>query len=136
MQSSVIYIMKKRIITTDNAPKAIGPYSQGVLAGDFLFVSGQIPIDPKTNRIVEGDITLQTKQVMENIKGILEAGGSSMNDVVKATLYIRDMDEYSKINEVYSTYLVNHHPARSTVEVNRLPKDVRIEIDVIAFVGL
>jgi 2-iminobutanoate/2-iminopropanoate deaminase len=127
--------MKKRIITTNNAPKAIGPYSQGVLAGDFLFVSGQIPIDPKTNQIIEGDIALQTKQVMENIKGILESGGASMNNVVKATLYIKDMDEYGRINEVYSAYLGNVQPARSTVEVKRLPKDVRIEIDVIAFVG-
>lgn len=127
--------MKKQIITTDKAPDAIGPYSQGVLAGDFLFVSGQIPIDPKTNQIIEGDIALQTKQVMENIKGILESGGASMNNVVKATLYIKDMDEYGRINEVYSAYLGNVQPARSTVEVRRLPKDVRIEIDVIAFVG-
>lgn len=127
--------MKKRIITTNNAPDAIGPYSQGVLAGNFLFVSGQIPIDPKTNQIIEDDIALQTKQVMENIKGILESGGASMNNVVKATLYIKDMDEYGRINEVYSAYLGNVQPARSTVEVRRLPKDVRIEIDVIAFVG-
>ena len=127
--------MEKRIIATNNAPKAIGPYSQGVLAGDFLFVSGQIPIDPKTNQIIEGDIALQTKQVMENIKGILESGGASMNNVVKATLYIKDMDEYGRINEVYSAYLGNVQPARSTVEVKRLPKDVRIEIDVIALVG-
>ena len=127
--------MEKRIIATDKAPKAIGPYSQGVLAGDFLFVSGQIPIDPKTNQIIEGDIALQTKQVMENIKGILESGGASMNNVVKATLYIKDMDEYGRINEVYSAYLGNAQPARSTVEVKRLPKDVRIEIDVIALVG-
>ena len=127
--------MEKRIIATNNAPKAIGPYSQGVVAGDFLFVSGQIPIDPKTNQIIEGDIALQTKQVMENIKGILESGGASMNNVVKATLYIKDMDEYGRINEVYSAYLGNVQPARSTVEVKRLPKDVRIEIDVIALVG-
>lgn len=127
--------MEKKIIATNNAPKAIGPYSQGVLAGDFLFVSGQIPIDPKTNQIIEGDIALQTKQVMENIKGILESGGASMNNVVKATLYIKDMDEYGRINEVYSAYLGNVQPARSTVEVKRLPKDVRIEIDVIALVG-
>ena len=127
--------MEKRIIATSNAPKAIGPYSQGVLAGNFLFVSGQIPIDPKTNQIIEGDIALQTKQVMENIKGILESGGASMNNVVKATLYIKDMDEYGRINEVYSAYLGNVQPARSTVEVKRLPKDVRIEIDVIALVG-
>ncbi|MBI2447024.1 MAG: RidA family protein [Candidatus Omnitrophica bacterium] len=127
--------MEKKIIATSNAPKAIGPYSQGVLAGDFLFVSGQIPIDPKTNQIIEGDIALQTKQVMENIKGILESGGASMNNVVKATLYIKDMDEYGRINEVYSAYLGNVQPARSTVEVKRLPKDVRIEIDVIALVG-
>ena len=127
--------MEKRIITTDKAPKAIGPYSQGVLAGDFLFVSGQIPIDPKTNQIIEGDIALQTKQVLENIKGILESCGASMNNVVKATLYIKDMDEYGRINEVYSAYLGNVQPARSTVEVKRLPKDVRIEIDVIALVG-
>ena len=127
--------MEKKIIATSNAPKAIGPYSQGVLAGDFLFVSGQIPIDPKTNQIIEGDIALQTKQVMENIKGILESAGASMNNVVKATLYIKDMDEYGRINEVYSAYLGNVQPARSTVEVKRLPKDVRIEIDVIALVG-
>ncbi|MBI3008010.1 MAG: RidA family protein [Candidatus Omnitrophica bacterium] len=127
--------MEKKIIATSNAPKAIGPYSQGVLAGDFLFVSGQIPIDPKTNQIIEGDIALQTKQVLENIKGILESGGASMNNVVKATLYIKDMDEYGRINEVYSAYLGNVQPARSTVEVKRLPKDVRIEIDVIALVG-
>ncbi len=127
--------MEKRIITTDNAPKAIGPYSQGIRAGDFLFLSGQIPIDPETNTIVEGDIVAQTKQVMENIKGILEAGGSSMDNVVKATLYVKDMDEYGKINEVYSAYLGKVQPARSTVEVKRLPKDVKIEIDVIAIIG-
>lgn len=127
--------MEKRIITTDNAPKAIGPYSQGIRAGDFLFLSGQIPIDPETNTIVEDDITSQTKQVMENIKGILEAGGSSMDNVVKATLYVKDMDEYGKINEVYSAYLGKVQPARSTVEVKRLPKDVKIEIDVIAIIG-
>ena len=127
--------MEKRIITTDNAPKAIGPYSQGVVAGNFLFLSGQIPINPETNTIVEGDIMAQTKQVMENIKGILEAGGSSMDNVVKATLYVKDMDEYGKINEVYSTYLGKVQPARSTVEVKRLPKDVGIEIDVIAIIG-
>jgi 2-iminobutanoate/2-iminopropanoate deaminase len=126
--------MKKRVIQTEKAPKAIGPYSQAVQAGDFLFLSGQIPLDPKTGELVKGDIGRQTKQVLENIKGVLESQKLGMEDVVKATIFLKDIGNFNRVNEVYSSYFAISSPARSTVEVARLPRDVEIEIEVVALI--
>lgn len=122
----------KEIVATDRGPKAIGPYSQGVKSKGFLFVSGQICIDPATQQLIEGDIKKQTERVMENLKGIVEAAGSSLDHVVKTTVYLVDMGEFAAMNEVYGRYFPTAPPARATVQVARLPKDVRVEIDVIA----
>jgi 2-iminobutanoate/2-iminopropanoate deaminase len=125
----------KEIISTEQAPKAIGPYSQAVIANGFAFLSGQIPLDPATNQIVEGDITAQTERVMENLKNVLAAAGTSLDRVVKTTVYLKDMGEFTKMNEVYAHYFAVNPPARATVEAARLPRDVRVEIDCIATVG-
>ncbi|MBZ5601519.1 MAG: RidA family protein [Acidobacteriia bacterium] len=125
----------KKVISTDHAPKAIGPYSQAIVANGFAFLSGQIPLDPATNTMIEGDITAQTERVMQNVKGLLEACGSSLSQVVKTTVFIKDMGEFAKMNEVYSKYFSENAPARSTVEAARLPRDVRVEIDCIALVS-
>ena len=125
----------KKIISTDNAPKAIGPYSQAVVMNGFAFLSGQIPIDPATNQLIEGDIVAQTERVMENLKGLLGACGSSLEQVVKTTVFIKDMGEFAKMNEVYARYFAVDAPARATVEAARLPRDVRVEIECIAAVG-
>lgn len=119
-------------IFTENAPQAVGPYSQAVRAGDFIFLSGQIPIDSKTNQLVESDIVKQTRQVLQNIKGILESENLSMKNIVKTTLFITDMNLFSAVNEEYGKFFGQFRPARSTVEVSRLPKDVLIEIEAIA----
>ena len=125
--------MKKKVVHTEKAPKAIGPYSQAIQAGPFLFVSGQIPIDPSTGELAGGDIRQQTRQVLENIKNILASQGLAMERVVKTTIFLRDMGNFSQVNEVYATYFLSEPPARSTVEVAKLPKNVDIEIEVIAF---
>lgn len=127
--------MKKKVIQTERAPKAIGPYSQAIQAGNFLFLSGQIPLDPKTGELVKGDISQQTKQVLENIKGVLESQKLEMEDVVKVTIFLKNIANFNQVNEVYSTYFPTSPPARSTVEVGRLPRDVEIEIEAIAFVS-
>jgi 2-iminobutanoate/2-iminopropanoate deaminase len=119
-------------IATDRGPKAIGPYSQAVRANGFVFLSGQIALDPKTQQVVEGDAAAQTERVLKNLKGVVEAAGSSMQHVVKTTVFLADMNDFTAMNEVYSRYFTAHKPARSTVEVSRLPKDVRVEIDLIA----
>jgi|SRR6266849_1873055 len=119
-------------VATERGPKAIGPYSQGVRANGFVFLSGQIALDPKTQQIVEGGIAAQTERVLENVKGIVEAAGSSMQRVVKTTVFLADMNDFAAMNEVYSRYFASHPPARSTVEVSRLPRDVRVEIDAVA----
>lgn len=124
--------MEKEIIFTENAPKAIGPYSQAIKAGNMLFVSGQIPFDPKTMTVVEGDIKAQTNQVMLNLKAILTKAGFNLSDVVKTTIFIKDMNDFAQINEVYGQYFTDHKPARATVEVARLPKDVKVEIELTA----
>ena len=124
----------KEVIATDRGPKAIGPYSQAIRANGFLFVSGQIPLDPATQQLVSGDIQAQTERVLENLKGIVEAAGSSLDRVVRATVFLADMNEFAAMNEVYGRYFRNQPPARSTVQVSRLPRDVRVEIDVIALV--
>ena len=122
----------RTVISTDRGPKAIGPYSQAIQANGFLFISGQIPLDPKTNQLVEGDIRVQTERALENLKGILEAAGSSLGRVVKTTVFLKDMGEFAAMNEVYGRYFPSDPPARATVEVARLPRDVRVEIDLIA----
>lgn len=124
--------MKKQVIQTKNAPAAIGPYSQAVQVGDLLFVSGQIPLDPKTGELVQGSIADETKRVLENLKAILEAAGSGFGDVVKTTIFLKDMNSFSTVNEVYGTYFPQPFPARATVEVARLPRDVNVEIEAIA----
>ena len=121
----------KEIISTDKAPKAIGPYSQAVRAGGFLFTAGQIALDPASGQIVEGDVAQQTARVMENLRAIVEAAGSSLEGAVKATVYLKDMSDFSAMNEVYARYFSANPPARSTVEAARLPRDVRVEIDLI-----
>jgi 2-iminobutanoate/2-iminopropanoate deaminase len=121
-------------VVTDRGPKAIGPYSQAIRANGFLFVSGQIPLDPKTQQIVDGETSVQAERVLENLKGILESAGSSMERVVKTTIFLADMNDFSAVNEVYSRYFGANPPARSTVEVSKLPRNVRIEIDAIALV--
>ena len=125
----------KQIVSTDRAPKAIGPYSQAVISHGWVFLSGQIPLDPATGQIVEGDVAWQTTRVFENLKAVLEAAGSSLDRVVKTTVYLKDMGEFAKMNEVYATYFPENPPARATVEAARLPRDVRVEIDCIAEVG-
>lgn len=125
---------KLSFVATDKAPAAIGPYSQAVKAGAYLFASGQIPLRPDGS-LVEGDIIEQAHQVFHNMKGVLGSEGLSLNDVVKATVFIKDMNDFGKLNEVYGQYFGDHRPARSTVEVARLPKDVLVEIEIIAYLG-
>lgn len=123
----------KNAISTNNAPGAIGPYSQAVKMGDFLFVSGQLPINPSTNEMPES-VAEQTKQSLENVKAILEAAGSDLQHVLKTTVFLKDMNTFTKMNEVYQSYFTENYPARSAVEVARLPKEALVEIEVIACV--
>ena len=120
------------VISTSDGPKAIGPYSQAIKANGFVFVSGQVAIDPVTNTLLNGDIAFQTDRVLKNLRGILAAAGSGLEKVVRATVFLKDMNDFSAMNEVYGKYFTSAPPARSTVEVARLPKDVLVEIDVIA----
>jgi 2-iminobutanoate/2-iminopropanoate deaminase len=122
----------REIVSTDHGPKAIGPYSQGVKANGFVFISGQIALNPATGQLVEGGIAQQTERVLENLRGIVEASGSSMHKAVKVSVFLKDMNDFAEMNEVYARFFPSAPPARSTVEVARLPKDVRIEIDLIA----
>ena len=124
----------KTIISTPKAPAAIGPYSQAVLVNGMLFTSGVIPIDPETSTLVEGDVTVQARQAIGNLKNLIEASGSSMDKVVKTTVFIKDMNDFGKINDIYKDFFTSDFPARSCVEVARLPKDVLIEIEAIATV--
>jgi 2-iminobutanoate/2-iminopropanoate deaminase len=121
----------KKIIATTDAPQAIGPYSQAVRSGDFLFVSGQIAIDPQTAEIISGDIEVQTDQVLKNIAAIIDAAGLSLQNVVKCTCFLKDMNDFAKFNAVYENYFGESLPARETVEVARLPKDVLVEVSAI-----
>ncbi len=130
--ATILKRLMKKIISTERAPKAIGPYSQAVISNGWAFLSGQIPLDPATNQIVEGGIGVQTERVIENLKSVLEAAGSSLDRVVKTTVYLKDMGEFAIMNEVYGRYFASNAPARATVEVARLPRDVRVEIDCIA----
>ena len=125
--------MKKQIISTTNAPAAIGPYSQAVKAGNLLFVSGQIPLDPATGEVVEGDIIVQTRRVLDNVKAILTEAGADFSNVVKTTVFLKDMNDFAAMNAVYASYYTENCPARSAVEVGRLPKDVLVEVETIAY---
>ena len=122
-------------VSTPDAPGAIGPYSQAIRAGDFLFASGQIPIDPATGQLVAGGIVEQTHQVLKNLGAVLTAAGTEYSRVVKTTVYLADMGEFAAMNEIYGTYFAAPAPARATIQAARLPRDVRVEIDLIAFVG-
>ena len=124
--------MMKKVISTAEAPQAIGPYSQAIEAGGFVFVSGQIPLIPATGELVEGSVEVQTARVLENLKAILEAAGSSLENVVKTTVYITNMDDFAKVNGIYGQYFQENPPARVCVEVSKLPKGALVEIDVIA----
>ncbi|HLX12969.1 MAG TPA: RidA family protein [Bacteroidota bacterium] len=125
--------MQKTILLTKNAPAPIGPYSQGIATeGKLFFTAGQVPINPATGQIIDGDIKAQTRQALNNVKAILEAGGVSLKAVVKTTVFLKDMNEFGAMNEVYGEFFTELPPARTTVEVARLPKDVRIEIEAIA----
>jgi len=124
-----------RSVQTDAAPAAIGPYSQAIIAGGFLFTAGQIPIDPVTGQVVEGDVAPQTRRVMENLQAVLAAAGASWKDVVKTTVFLQDMADFPRMNEVYAAAMGDARPARSTVQVAGLPRGVRVEIELVAHLG-
>ena len=124
--------MNREAVRTDSAPRAIGPYEQGIKANGFLFTAGQVALDPKSGELIEGDISAQTRQVLENLKAVLEAGGTSLDRVVKATVYLKTMNDFPTINGIYQEYFGNSKPARSTVAVSELPKGALVEIDLIA----
>jgi 2-iminobutanoate/2-iminopropanoate deaminase len=125
----------KQIVRTEAAPQAIGPYSQAVVAGGFVFASGQIPTDPATGQFVEGGVAEQTRQVLRNLSKVLEAAGTGLERVVKTTVFLADMNDFAEMNEVYGSFFGENPPARSTVEAARLPRDARVEIDVVALAG-
>ncbi len=122
----------KQTISTENGPKAIGPYSQAVVYGGLAYLSGQIPIDPANNKVIEGGISAQTERVLENVKAILEACGASLDSVLKTTVYLKDMGDFTPMNQTYERYFAKNPPARSTIQAAKLPRDVGVEIDVIA----
>lgn len=124
--------MNKEIVATSNAPKAIGPYSQGIKANGFVFTAGQVAIDPATGNVIEGDIRQQTERVLKNVNAILQAAGSSLDQAVRTTVFLKNMSDFAAMNEVYGKFFTARQPARSTVEVAQLPKNVLVEIDVIA----
>lgn len=125
----------KRIVSTEKAPQAIGPYSQAVVHNGLAYLSGQIPLDPATGALVPGDVSAQTERVLENIKAVLDAAGSSLQSVLKTTVFLKDMGDFPKMNEVYARYFAENPPARSTVQAAKLPRDVMVEIDAIAIVS-
>ncbi len=127
--------MQKNIISTDKAPQAIGPYSQAVQFNNLLFISGQIPLEPKSGEIVKGNIKEMTKQILDNLNSILTASGSSLDNVLRTTIFLTNLDDYVEVNEIYAEFFEKSMPARSTVQVSRLPMDVPIEIDAIASVN-
>lgn len=124
--------MNKQAVSSPDAPRAIGPYSPAVRAGQLLFISGQVPFDPATGNLIEGDIAMQTRRVLDNIGALLKAGGLSFADVVRTTVFLADMNDFVPMNQAYATYFTEPFPARSTVQAARLPRDARVEIDVIA----
>jgi 2-iminobutanoate/2-iminopropanoate deaminase len=125
----------KKTVSTEKAPKAIGPYTQAVISNGVAYLSGQIPLDPATNQLVDGDIAAQTERVIMNLKAVLEAAGASLESVVKTTVFLKDMGDFPKMNEVYGRFFTSNPPARSTVQAARLPRDVSVEIDAIAVVA-
>jgi 2-iminobutanoate/2-iminopropanoate deaminase len=125
--------MPRHAVTSPDAPQAIGPYSSALLAGNLLFISGQIPFDPKSGELVQGDVALQTRRVLDNIGALLTAAGLSFAEVARTTVFLADMNDFAAMNDVYSTFFKAPYPARATVQVARLPKDARVEIDLIAF---
>ncbi|RYD81690.1 MAG: RidA family protein [Sphingobacteriales bacterium] len=125
--------MSKIIVNSELAPAPIGPYNQAIQAGNFLFVSGQIAIDPKTGHMVTENISTETRQVLTNLTHVLEAAGYGLQDIVKTTIFLKDMEDFAKVNQIYSTYFTADFPARETVEVSRLPRDVNVEISVVAY---
>jgi 2-iminobutanoate/2-iminopropanoate deaminase len=127
--------VRKTVVTAATAAPAIGPYSPAVRVGNLLFLSGQIPLDPSSGQLVEGDICAQTRQVMQNMSALLEAGGADFSHVARTTIFLADMNDFATVNEIYASYFTEPYPARATVQVARLPKDVRVEIDAIAVVG-
>ena len=126
--------MIRETVSTDKAPKAIGPYAQAIKAGEFIYTAGQIPIDPQTGNLIAGGIAEQTRQVLENLKAVLEAAGSSLDKVIKATVFLKNMTDFAALNEVYGEYLSKAKPARSTVAVADLPRGALVEIDLVAMV--
>jgi 2-iminobutanoate/2-iminopropanoate deaminase len=124
--------MTKSAVSSADAPKAIGPYSQAIRAGHLLFASGQIPLDPATGTIVAGDVGVQTRRVMDNLAAVVTAAGLSLTDVVRTTIYLIDLNDFARVNEVYGSYFGEPYPARATVQVARLPRDARVEIDAVA----
>jgi 2-iminobutanoate/2-iminopropanoate deaminase len=128
-------VTERRIVKTVEAPQAIGPYSQAVVAGGFVYASGQIPLDPATGQFVEGGVREQTGQVLRNLSKVLEAAGSGLSRVVKTTVFLADMNDFAAMNEVYAEFFAADPPARSTVQAARLPRDARVEIDVVALAG-
>jgi 2-iminobutanoate/2-iminopropanoate deaminase len=126
---------ERTVISTDTAPAAIGPYSQAIVAGDLIFCSGQIPLDPANGQLVEGDVVVQTRRVLDNLSAVIAAAGSSLEHVVKTTIFLQDMNDFQAVNAIYSEYFGTEPPARSTVQVARLPRDVRVEIEAIAIKG-
>ncbi|HNS99167.1 MAG TPA: RidA family protein [Polyangiaceae bacterium] len=127
--------MTRAIIRTEQAPAAIGPYSQAVRAGDFVFCSGQIPLDPVSGQVVEGDIRVQTEQVMNNLRAVLEAAGGGLDKIVKSTIFLVDLGDFGAVNETYARYFQGDAPARACVEVSKLPRGVRVEIEATAYLG-
>jgi 2-iminobutanoate/2-iminopropanoate deaminase len=127
-------LMDRKVISTTNSPQAIGPYSQAVVAGDLVFCSGQVPLTPD-GQLVEGDISVQTRQVLSNLRGLLQASGSSLERVVKTTVFLSDMGDFAAMNAVYGEFFTSEPPSRSTVQVARLPRDVRVEIEAVALLG-
>ena len=125
-------MMRKKVIYSENAPKAIGPYSQGIQAGNLLFISGQLPVDP-TNGAISNDIKVQTQQSLENVKAIILAAGFSMDDIVKTTVYVKDLNQFNDINQVYASFFTQNPPARACIEIARLPKDAGVEIEAIVY---
>jgi 2-iminobutanoate/2-iminopropanoate deaminase len=125
----------KNVVSTQNAPQAIGPYSQAIKLGNVLYTAGQIPLDPETGKIVEGDVEEQTERVMQNLQAILEAAGSSLDQVLKTTCFLTNLDDFQRFNQVYGRYFTQQPPARSTVEVSRLPAGARVEVECIAECG-
>lgn len=133
--SGMAWAQAKTVVATDKAPKAVGPYSQAIVANGFVFCAGQLPMDPATNQVVQGDVKAQTEQVLKNLSAVLTQAGTSLDNAVKATVYLKSMNDFAAMNEVYSRFFPKDPPARATVEISRLAKDAMVEIDIVAITG-